>query len=173
MEPLQIQRNHKLTKKYCVYGLHYPESRACFYIGKGVEGRWNHHFKEASCNRSDNQIKIDVINEIESSGNKVIVSLFHEFDSEDDALAYESYLIDKYDGLTNIVGNKTRVRQIRLFTVCRNIINCIGKPEDSMQDLLKLEPLAILDEHKEMIKRFKKLLQNQNFVNKVWVSVNG
>lgn len=89
---------------YYVYELIDPRDGSVFYVGKGKGGRVHQHAKDAKKGRAGK--KCDRIREILACGKEVGHRIAMEFDSEDDAYAYEKDLIESYGlgSLTNIAS---------------------------------------------------------------------
>lgn len=77
---------------FYVYELHNPIKDKVFYVGKGKNDRFSHHFTK----KSNNHHKVNTINEIISLGEKVIVKIVYRTNCEIDAFNKESELILKY-----------------------------------------------------------------------------
>jgi len=95
-------------KTYYVYTYAYPDG-TIFYIGKGAEGRIDHHELEAG--RSDCVCRrCRIIRDIWASGKPVQKRIVFETFDEIEAFTYEHDLIEQHMGpcLANIAGNPHR-----------------------------------------------------------------
>lgn len=97
--------------RWYVYALAYPDGRI-FYIGKGTGNRILAHEQEAR--RGVPSRKCDIIRAIWVSGAQVEKIKLAFFDTNEEALAYESSLIFSLDGLANIQEGRKRIREILL-----------------------------------------------------------
>ncbi len=91
---------------FYVYELHNPIKNLPFYVGKGKENRFSHHFTK----KDRNKHKSNTINKIVSLGEKVIIKIVFRTNNEIDALNKESELIINYgrcDNKTGILTNLT------------------------------------------------------------------
>ena|SRR5215469_3990924 len=93
--------------RHYVYALAYPDGRI-FYVGKGVDDRFNDHEREARAGKQSR--KCDIIREIWASGEEIIKTKLAFFGMEPDALRYEASLISSLGGLANISQGRKRIR---------------------------------------------------------------
>jgi hypothetical protein len=97
--------------RWYVYALAYPDGRI-FYVGKGREDRILDHEEEAR--RGGTSRKCEIIRDIWASGRQVERVKLAFFDTDEEALAYEAFLISSLDGLSNILEGRKRIREILL-----------------------------------------------------------
>ena len=90
---------------FYVYELFNPIKKQPFYIGKGKNDRYKHHFTK----KSNNKHKENTIRKIISSGEKVIVKIIFRSNNELDALNKESELILDYGRVDNNTGILTNL----------------------------------------------------------------
>ena len=84
-----IQPLHK--DKYYVYALFKPNDFNPFYVGKGIGERVNNHFKKSQLKVNTPKTAI-----IKKYGNSIRREILAYFDCEEDAYAFEEYLISLY-----------------------------------------------------------------------------
>ena len=89
-------------KKWYVYMLRDPDTKEPFYIGKGSGNRVDIH--EQVRGSESNKRKEQIVRDIQARGKEVLKEIVAELDDEEDAYAYEKYLIKQHGSqLTNIV----------------------------------------------------------------------
>ncbi len=115
-----------------VYTLAYPDGRV-FYVGKGVGDSIDDHEREAR--RGIRSEKCDIIRAIWSQGGEVVKRKVARFDSDEEALQYEHFLLSSLNGLANISEGS------------RNIAEVVVSPED--QRLFGASIRRFTDEGKE------------------------
>lgn len=89
-----------LGDQYYVYGLIDPRDNKIFYIGKGKGNRIFDHENEAKFNQDTH--KLQIINEIKTSGSEVEKLIINLHLTEDEAFAAETALINVFDYIGNI-----------------------------------------------------------------------
>src|ERR1700723_3169573 len=86
---------------FYVYRLIDPRTDRTFYVGKGVGNRLFQHVSEATGLPDRATLKLDLIREIEASGQKVRYIIHRHGLNEHEAFLVESALIDAYLKLSN------------------------------------------------------------------------
>jgi uncharacterized protein len=95
---------------FYVYRLVDPRTDRTFYVGKGFGNRVFQHVAEATGLPDRASLKIDLIRDIEASGNKVRYIIHRHGLTEHEAFLVESSLIDAYEELTNAqLGHATHM----------------------------------------------------------------
>ncbi len=99
-------------KIFYVYELVDPDTMLPFYIGKGSGKRHLHHLADSKREipYDKNKHKINTIRKILLSYKEPIVNIVFETQSEEEALQYESVLIEKYGRKINDSGILTNLR---------------------------------------------------------------
>jgi len=95
---------------FYVYRLADPRNNRTFYVGKGTGNRLFQHVAEAASLPDRNTLKLELIRDIEASGNRVRYVIHRHGLTENEALLVESALIDAYEELANAqLGHGTHV----------------------------------------------------------------
>lgn len=108
MKPIVYVDDSQVIGKFYVYELWNPLTNLPFYVGKGKDNRFIHHFKTQY--KRTNFHKINTIHKIISADSQVIVKIVYRTDVENLAFDKEIELIDKYgrvDKKTGILTNLT------------------------------------------------------------------
>ena len=90
-------------QEHYVYTLAYPDG-GVFYVGKGSGDRISSHEEEALLGNGDNPHKERVIRSIWRAGGQVKKDIVAYFPSEEEALAYEVFLIKNVYGRENLTN---------------------------------------------------------------------
>lgn len=108
---LHTHLGEEANLRWYVYALAYPDGRV-FYVGKGTSDRILEHEQEARSGGTSR--KCDIIRSIWASGGQVVRVKLAFFNTDEEALAYEAFLISSLDELANIQEGRKRIKEILL-----------------------------------------------------------